>query len=256
MADDAANLSPKFPSTHWTQLETAGQDHAQGRPDLSRLLEKYLPAMKAHLVLRRRTDPDDADDLLQAFITSKILEQNLIAKADRSRGSRFRSFLVTALDNFVSNQLRNETRRQQPGAYRLEDIEACTDCPLPADQTDEFNSAWARQVILHTLQKMESECLAKGRPDIWEVFSGRIVGPTLNGQPLVPYAELVQKFGYQAPVQASMVLVTGKRMFQRLLRQVVGEYAQESTEVEEEVAQLLKSLSDRIAKPGHDSQHR
>jgi len=41
-----------------------------------------------------------------------------------------------------------------------------------ADQTsaDVFDVAWAREVIAETLRRMQAECEAAGRDDIWRVF--------------------------------------------------------------------------------------
>jgi hypothetical protein len=74
---------------------------------LEQLLALYLPALKAHLTETKRIDPDKAEDLLQTFVSAKFLEQNLPAQADQTRG-RFRTFVLTALDHFISDQRRRD----------------------------------------------------------------------------------------------------------------------------------------------------
>ena len=55
----------------------------QQRPEaLDELLRRYLPPMEAHLVLRRNMQPQDAADLVQDFVANKILERDLVARAD------------------------------------------------------------------------------------------------------------------------------------------------------------------------------
>ncbi|MGH7214464.1 MAG: hypothetical protein ACREIT_06850, partial [Tepidisphaeraceae bacterium] len=96
-----------FPSTHWSLVDRAGRapDGSDRREALANLLHRYLPALRCHLIYTRRLDTQTADDLLQAFLADKILEQNTLRHAEQSRG-RFRGFLVTALDHFVSNHAR------------------------------------------------------------------------------------------------------------------------------------------------------
>src|SRR5215217_2507880 len=93
-----------FPSTQWSVVETAGREDSRGdRPALETLLKRYLPALRGHLLCRRAVQPDRIDDLLQGFVTSKVLE----ARGDRNRG-RFRTLLLTALDHFVISQVRHD----------------------------------------------------------------------------------------------------------------------------------------------------
>ena len=76
-----------FPLTQWSLVGLAGQTTSDGqREALGILLRRYLPAMKTYLVLQRRLSPDQADDLLQEFVVSKVLEQRVIDRSDRDRG--------------------------------------------------------------------------------------------------------------------------------------------------------------------------
>src|SRR4051812_23478431 len=90
-----------FPQTQWTLLGRAGEATSDGqRQALGTILQRYMPALRTHLLLERRLAPERADDLLQSFVSRKVLEQKLIRQADRQRG-RFRTFLLRTLNNFV-----------------------------------------------------------------------------------------------------------------------------------------------------------
>src|SRR5262249_11922464 len=193
------------------------------------------PAIKAYLTAKRRLTPDQADDLFQGFVVSKVLEQDLIAWADRGKG-KFRTWLLTALDRYLISQWRRQTaaRRAGPGAAAKPSQSAS-----PAEVLD---LAWAREVIAEVLRRMESECAAAGRPDLWGVFHCRVLAPTLEGAAPLPYDELVRRFRFASPVQASNALITAKRAFARLLRAVVGEYA-DPAEVEAEIHDLRRILA-------------
>src|SRR5580658_3573374 len=95
-----------FPLTRWSLVvRAADTDAAIKRIALTELLEKYLPALRSYLVLSKHLDADRADDLIQSFLASKVLDEDLIERADQRRG-KFRTYLLTALDRFLVNQHR------------------------------------------------------------------------------------------------------------------------------------------------------
>lgn len=234
----------RFPTTHWSLVVRAGQDPAETRRQaLADLLTRYLPALRAHLLYGKRLAPEDADDLLQEFVAAKILEKELIGRADAELG-KFRTFLLTALDRFLIDCFREQqTRRRSPGEGRLhalgDNIEQ-----LQADPTsDAFDLAWARNVIEQAVQRMRAECQRSGREDVWGVFECRLLRPMLHGEEPLAYDELVKRFGLQSPSQASNLLMTAKRAFARMLHAVVGEYARQPDEIEGEIRELMEILA-------------
>src|SRR5436309_13293962 len=83
--------SPQFPVTQWSLIgRVSEQTSGPQRTAMAQLLQCYLPALRAHLIIARRMVPEQADDVLQAFVSSKILEQRLIDRSDRERG-KFRT---------------------------------------------------------------------------------------------------------------------------------------------------------------------
>jgi DNA-directed RNA polymerase specialized sigma24 family protein len=233
--------SDRFPSTHWSEVrDAAGAGAGPGREALAGLLRRYLPALKVYLARKRGLRGEAADDLLQSFAAQKVLDGRFVAAADRERG-RFRSFLLTALDHFVIDQARRE--RLGGRKVALHDPEAPEEGPAAQDVPDAFDVAWARQVIDETLRRMREQCDAGGRADLWGLFDVRVVGPTLRGEAAPAYEELVARFGFASPTQASNALVTAKRMFERTLRAVVMEYAGGGASVEGELRDLQEILS-------------
>ena len=236
-------VSQPFPVTRWSLISRArgsGLTDAMSRQALDELLRRYLPALKTHLVLTRRLDPDRADDLLQSFAASRVVEQGLLERVGPGRG-RFRTYLLHAVTNFLVDQIRAERaqKRSAGDVHSLAapdglDIDPADDAPTPADA---FDATWARHVIDQATALMREQCAREDRADIWEVFEGRVLAPALDGAAPVPYERLVARFNYATPEQASNVLMTAKRSFQRALRQVVSDYCDES-EVEDELRDL------------------
>jgi RNA polymerase sigma-70 factor (ECF subfamily) len=232
-----------FPSTHWSLVARAGHDDTDVRRDaLSELVRKYLPPLRIHLIGRRGIDPHEADDLLQMFLVSQVLEKDLIERADPGRG-RFRNYLLKAVERFVANSV-----REQPAIKRgLERVEPLERGPLPIDPrptpAESCEVAWAREVLERALLRMRNECEKSERPDIWGVFEGRVLAAAVESSKPVEYEELAIRFGFDSIAQAANVLVTAKRMFARALRSVVGEYEKDEADIDAEIAELWAALS-------------
>jgi len=235
----------RFPTTRWSLLELIRRRDAQAvRNALGELLTRYLPALEAHLTRTRGLAPEAAEDLLQEFVADKILEKDLIARADRQLG-KFRTFLLTALDRFFLNRLQYaRAKKRSPGGAGLVSIDDQQEC-LRTEQTPSgiFNVTWAQGVLAEALGRMRRHCEASGRADIWGVFESRLVDPILEGAEPVDYGELVKRFGLTSPAHASNVLITAKRIFASTLRSVVAEYCRDDQEIEGEVQDLKQVLA-------------
>lgn len=237
-----AHLEP-FPATQWTLVARAGQT-ATAQQAMTQLLPRYLEAMRSHLILMRRLAPERAEDLLQGFVASQVLERRLIRRAERGKG-RFRSFLLVALDRYVSNQFRDGrvAKRAPDRAGPFPDgaqVESRDSRPEAV-----FELGWARQVLQDALRRMRKECSALQRDDIWGVLDARIVRPAFERVEPLSYGRLIEQFGFASPSQASNVLITAKRMLARCLREVVGEYEFDPAKVEREILDLHEILGRR-----------
>ncbi len=232
-----------FPTTHWSLVRRAGQSTGSHRRDaLAELLKQYLPAMRYHLVAGKRLDAHQADDLLQSFLSDKVLEEDFIRKAEEGKG-KFRNFLLVALNRFYISRIRHD--RAQKRAPRQ--MSALDDLPEPSSDSprpDEiFDVAWARQVLDSAIQRMRGECEKSGRPELWALFDQRVLAPALGFCQPTAYEKLVAEYGFASPVQASNAVITAKRMFIRILRLVVGEYARSDEQIDEEIRDLQTILS-------------
>ena len=243
VADEYAGPQ-RFPTTSWSLVALAGRGGEQNaREALGQLLACYLPALRAHLICSKGLAPDRADDLIQDFVAGKVLERDLIARADRELG-KFRTYLLTALDRFLFNRIRDAGARKRAtseGAQALGDH--ANDVSSPAEPSVAYDLAWARSVLGDVLQRMRTHCASTGRMDVWGVFEARIVTPILQGGAAATYEQLVERFGFRSPSQATNVLATAKRMYARTLRSVVGEYARDDREIDEEIGELREILA-------------
>lgn len=232
-----------LPVTRWSLVaQAAGEPSDAKCRALEELLSLYMPALRAHLISRMRLPPELCEDLLQEFVAQKILDRDIIARADKAAG-RFRTFLLTSLDRFVLNQIRDEgtyRRKRHALAERLRTAEPNDDADPMASSA--FDVAWARQVIARTLDWMCQECETTGHEAAWTIFDRRVLGPLFRDEEPPSYEALAQQLGLASAKQASNLLITAKRTYARVLRQVICQYCPDS-DIDREIAELKEILS-------------
>jgi RNA polymerase sigma-70 factor (ECF subfamily) len=228
-----------FPNTHWSLVRRAGEEDAGTRREaLGVLLARYAPALRSYLRVVKKVPTTQVEDLVQGFIAERMLEGEVIARADPARG-RFRALLLTSLNNYAASQWRAErVRRGETLGEQAEEMPSTTSAPAAA-----VEAAWARALVRDVLAAMRRECMATERADVWAVFEGRILAEIFGAGDVVPYEALATELELKTPGQAANLLVTGKRMYARLLRQAVGEYEREPAAVETEIADLRRVLA-------------
>jgi DNA-directed RNA polymerase specialized sigma24 family protein len=200
------------PKTSWSVVREACAESPTGdRAALNALLAAYRPVLLAHVLYKRQVPADLAEDLVQSFIQQKILEGGLLQRADQQKG-RLRNLLFTALDHFAIDMWRRQASGLSPG-------------PLPEEtaataDADVFTTAWAMQVLLNSFRRMQAECQAKQRSDLWGVFEGRLLAHLQGTEPL-SYELLAARLGLASARQASNRYLTAMDMFRRHLRAVL-----------------------------------
>jgi len=231
-------------ATRWSLVARLREGDDQARLQaLDALMQTYLPVLEWYLQRHPGLDPHRREDLVQGFVASKVIEQDILARADRSRG-RFRTFLLNAFQNYVRDDLRRASaaRRVPPGGPPLSLEEADGVTGKEPDLDRRLQQEWLRHVITLAVAGMKEECAAHERDDVWSVFRSRILEPILEGSAPEPYGKLVERLGLESPSQASNLLITAKRMFSRHLHTVVLDTVDNPAQAEEELRELKKYL--------------
>ncbi len=236
-----------FQPTRWTDV-LAGRtlDEVRKRAALSRLAERYWRPVYCYL-RRKGHGNEEAKDLTQGFFQTVFLERDLVRRAEPDRG-RFRSLMLTAVNNYVRSEHRAEVaqkRRPENEMIRLDALDAPVPADFAASDTPEkaFHQAWASALLDEVLCAVKEECLARGQQIHWEVFCARVLGPIMTDAPASSLAEICRKHGIAGEEQASNMIVTVKRKFQKTLMQRVGESVGSDAEAEEEILDLARILS-------------
>lgn len=190
---------------------------------MGELLAHYWRPMLIHLRYKGLSN-ESAEDLLQDFMV-ELLDQDLLSVADPQKG-RFRSLLLTALDRFLISRVRYQHAAKRAPAS-LTSLDAAASDTVPAAATDAalaFERAWALDVLAEALARMERECAEAGESSRWEIFQERMVVPLFSDAPEADFSELAARHGLDSGKAAMNLLVTAKRQFSRLLRDVIREY--------------------------------
>jgi DNA-directed RNA polymerase specialized sigma24 family protein len=231
-----STTAPRFPTTDWSMLAHAADDQAAcQRLSLDQLLSRYLPPMRQYLLARRRVSAQHVDDLLQTFITERVMRDGLLKRADRSRG-KFRNLLVRALTNFqIDLHRREQAYRGGASILQLSDDPGVAVDP-GGDPARIFDRLWGEHVMAEALERTRVRLVTTNRAAVWEVFNRRMLDHSSGSD----YQELALEFGFANPTQASSALLTAKRIFSRQLRTILGEYGGQNANVEEELHDLKK----------------
>jgi DNA-directed RNA polymerase specialized sigma24 family protein len=221
-------MPSQFPTTRWSLIARASRESAAGsRDQMGELLAHYWRPMLIHLRYKGLSN-ESAEDVLQDFMV-ELLDQDLLSVADPQKG-RFRSLLLTALDRFLVSRVRyQQAAKRSPGA--LASLDAAPTDIAPANTTEAalvFERAWALDVLAEALARIERECAETGETARWEIFQERMVVPLISDAPEADYSALAARFGLESGKAAMNLLVTAKRQFARLLREVIREYVNRS----------------------------
>lgn len=242
--DERANGAANFNTTRWTMVLACSDenDSARAQQALANLFQTYWYPLYAY-VRRRGYGEHDAEDLVQAFCLH-LQEKHALAKADRQRG-KFRTFLLSSLQNFLANE-KERARAQKRGGgrdlIRLDAEEADARYKLePAHSvTPEtiFETRWAHALLEQTLSGLRADFAARGKQRLFEglqTFLTADLGET-------SYQTVANGLGL--PLSAVKTSVHRLRQDYRLrLREEIGRTVAAPDEIDEELRHLRKVLA-------------
>jgi len=236
-----------FRTTHWTEiLRARTHDEARRQAVLSEVLGRYWKPVY-YCLSRKGFDRERAKDLTQDFFCEVVLGRDLVQQADREKG-RFRTFLLTALDRYVTDvhrAERAEKRMPRAGLVRLKGDDRLSfpeqlQCGGPAEA---FDYAWASALLDEVIAEVARGCQESGMAAHWEVFRARVLQPIMENAAPPSLTELCARFGVSDEVKASNMIVTIKRRFRAVLERRVREFVNSEAEVEEEIDDLVEALA-------------
>ena len=234
----------QFATTRWSVVLLAGKaesDAPQAAEALARLCRTYWFPLYAH-VRRRGFSASDAEDLTQEFF-ARLLARDSFAHANPERG-RFRTFILTSLDNFLADEWKKGHALKRGGGQRAIPLDVAsaedrlmleTDRALAPDQA--FDRAWALTLLRTVLEQLETEYSRAGKTELFAVLK-----PTLTGaRESQPYAELASQLGRNENAVKAAVHRLRQR-YRALLQAEVADTLASPNEAGAEMRLLLEAL--------------
>jgi RNA polymerase sigma-70 factor (ECF subfamily) len=236
----------QFPTTRWTHIVEAGGPSAAGaREALNDLCRAYWSPVYAYL-RRKGIDSHQAKDLTQSFFVH-LLEIEFHKLADRNRG-RFRSFLLTALNNFLKGEWRRQHAQRRGGAAQIVSIDESEAedryDQLPRQEPDPtklYDRAWADAVVAHTKTRLKASFARRGRLEVYEALA-----PFLAREPdPSKYAELAARLNMtRENVQVNLSRMNG--VFADCLREEIARTVETPADTDDELRYLLAAWSAKV----------
>jgi RNA polymerase sigma factor (sigma-70 family) len=239
-----------FGTTRWSLiLSAAGSnvDEQKAREALAELCRTYWRPVFV-FVSRQGYPVEEAQDLTQDFF-AMILESNWLRRADEHRG-RFRSFLLSSLQNFLSHA-KERTRAVKRGgriAFVSWDewiAEAPSQLSIPAKILEYippehlFDLRWAATVVEHALQRLREECETRGRLRLFETLSAHLA----SGRSDLSYANLAAALGI-AETMVKKQLHNLRKRYRWFLRDEVACTVENVADVDDEIRHLCAVLAE------------
>lgn len=206
------------------------------------LCQAYWPPIYA-FIRREGHRHEDASDLTQAFF-AHILEKEFLDHLHHRQG-RFRSFLLTFLKHFLSDE-RNKARAQKRGGGRpllsLDDSQAgAMDRLEPRDDLDPekvFHRRWAQTVLKQAVDRLQSRYRKEGKEALFNSIKQYQPGERGTSS----YADISRQLGMSETAIKSAVHRMRKR-YRQSLREVIAHTVTSSAEVDDELNYLMDALS-------------
>jgi RNA polymerase sigma factor (sigma-70 family) len=248
--EDPANGAGQFRTTHWSVVLLSAQSQLPGsRTALTDLCRLYWYPLY-FFVRRRGYSSEDAQDLTQGFFLS-LLERKSLRQVTPEKG-RFRSFLLAALKNYLSDAFDREKSIRRGGQIEFVTLDFETGEerylgePMESLTAEKiFDARWAMTLLNHAIERLHTEYAAEGKTTIIETLQP-FLDPT-NSQRLPSYEEAAAKLRVSLGSVRTLIHRLRKR-YSELLREEVARTVTDPETVDEEIHALCEAL---IASEGH-----
>ena len=243
MTDSPVQSPRRFATTRWSLVVAAGR---KSSPDAEAALETLCSAYWFPLyayVRSRGKNADDARDLTQDFF-ARLLEKDFLQTADPDRG-RFRSFLLTVLKRFLSNEHEKEQALKRGGGHRKLSIDFDSgeqrmqiESTTTATPESIFERQWALTLLQRVLASLEADYRESGRGELFDYCGVYLTGST--GAP--PYAETAEQLGMTEGA-LKVAVHRMRKQYREKLKEEVAQTVSSEDDVEDEIRSLMSAVA-------------
>ena len=240
-----------FLTTHWSVIDKIAADgDTPNQALINELLKKYWKPVYCFL-RRKGYDNEQAKDLTQGFFEEVVLGRELIQRAEQTRG-RFRTFLLTALEQYLARLHRKQTARKRIPTDKLVHLEQIdpAELPEPVDGLSpgqSFNYAWVSSLLDKLLAEVQAKCRKDDKMLHWQVFHDRLLQPIIEDTRAPSLSEICEEYDIEDERKASNMIVTVNRRFRAALKRHLRRSVTCDVEVDEELRELMQAFSEKRA---------
>ena len=231
----------RFPPTRWSLVLAAGDaaDDTRAREALGQLCQIYWFPLYA-FARRRGHRPEDAQDLTQGFL-AHVLKHHAVAKSSSDKG-RFRTFLLAAFKNFLTNEgERIQAQKRGGGQVFL---------PLDADVTEAryawelanhitpdkiYERQWALTLLDWVMARLRAEQKGRKRLAQFDALKQHLMGD----QDAPSCADLAVQLGMTGAA-LRMAVLRLRRRYRELLEEEIAQTVASPEEASAELQHLFR----------------
>ncbi|MBA3960951.1 MAG: sigma-70 family RNA polymerase sigma factor [Chthoniobacterales bacterium] len=227
-----------FATTRWSVVLSAQEESPRAAEALETLCRAYWKPLYA-FVRRQGLSRDDARDLTQGFFALLLERRDL--DAVRKEKGRFRSYLLTALKNFLTDEWRRTMAiKRGKGRKPIPLDEMGAEDGIETDTADRvtpeliYERRWASTVLEHVLSRLKEEYRAAGNAGIFEALKQLLPDePGARSQ-----ADIARQLGMKANA-VRQAFYRFRQRYQSLLREEIAHTVTSPSEVEDELRHLI-----------------
>ena len=226
-----------FPDTRWTLISHLS-DPAKVDAALDQLCGVYWGPIYAYLLQSGKTHAE-AQDLTQEFL-EMVVRQRLLERANRESG-KLRSWLLTALRNFLSNARRYQNREKRgAGAFvfpldsaeAIPELQRVVSKELSPDEA--FDRAWVAVLLRRVLDVLAQQYRNAGKQHEFEALMPWLVDTGDN-----PQTDAAARAGMTAAnFRVQLHRLRGR--YREVLRQEVSATLEREDDYEQELEYLFR----------------
>ncbi|MGB7622702.1 MAG: hypothetical protein WBN92_10175 [Terriglobia bacterium] len=233
-----------FPTTQVSAIVRLSSDDLSLRFQATESMAAvYWKPIYKYIRLKWNKCSEDAKDLTQGFFT-RAIEKDFFKSYDPSR-ARFRTFIRTCVDGYVSNEEKAAHRIKRGGDCPVESVDfnsaemelKLAELPAENSMEDYFYKEWVRSLFSMAVEVLRQECTAAGKTTQFEVFErydlneDRAAGED-------SYESLARVMGIPVS-QITNYLAFARREFRRIVLEKLREITANDDEFRSEARGLL-----------------
>ena len=243
--DDQQNRRAQFASTHWSVVLAAAQTQSpEACEALETLCAAYWYPLYAY-VRRKGYSPPEAEDLTQEFFARRVVTKLIFAGMRSSQG-KFRTWLLTSLQNMLCNEWDRRHAQKRGGSQPhvsvdLQDAEGRYSVELAHDLTPEkfYERTWAMTLLERALTELRATYERAGKVELFDELKCFLPG-ALSTQ---PYAEVALRLG-KSEEAVKMAVSRLRQEYGRVLRDEIKRTVSSPEEAQSELRHLLAVLGE------------